>query len=414
LSYGCSACGKAWFEFVTTNIGLPKFMYDFFKLEGNQRADFIHDITAAALTRVRPYDSILDIHRISPKHASNWIEFLMAGYDLLTTPNSYELWISSCASARIRFKSLGNRAVFYPIYRLIAQLNGEWLVKSKSPTIFNTSPVSKRLTCEIRSFNNKRNKMAEACDETHRDDAYIHHINRESIADMLETDVFVARSLFKLESFSLLTSEKLRCNNISCIKAFLSTASQTSLKVPSSAIPVSQITTYLKDFGASLADLLTAIYNGDIHSYINLSEHHYLDSIYVDRTELSTYLTGPFMCVKSRVFSMTQASRILGVPRNIVGQIANEGSIIEIPSPKNKHNYTASSIARFLEDHIVISIWASTYDFCEGKVIKSLHAEDVKAAWGHNVFKRTSKLLSVLNSIQKRDNWKSCKQLNLI
>ena len=294
------------------------------------------------------------------------------------------------------------------------QLNSEWLVKSKSPTIFNTSPVSKRLTCEIRSFNNKRNKMAEACVEAHRDDAYIHHINRESIADMLETDVLVARSLFKLESFSLLTSENLRCNNISCIKAFLNTASQTSLKVPGTATPARQLTTYLKDFGASLSDVLIAIYNGDIHSYINLSKHHYLDSINVNRAELSTYLTGPFMCVESRVFSMTQASRILGVPRNIVGQIANEGSITEIPSPKNKHNYTASSIARFLEDHIVISTWASTYDFCEGKVIKSLHAEDVKAAWGHNVFRKSVKLLSVLNSIQKRDNWESCKQLDLI
>ncbi len=117
LSYGCSTCGKAWCEFEETKQELPSFMEVFFKLEIQQRANFISDITAAALTRVRPYDTIVDSHHLKPKHVVSWLELLGAGYDLLTKPAVYEQWLSSCALVRSKFKALGNRAVFYPFYR---------------------------------------------------------------------------------------------------------------------------------------------------------------------------------------------------------------------------------------------------------------------------------------------------------
>lgn len=414
LSYGCSSCGKGWFEFDKIHENLPKFLEVLFCLDVEYRADFINDITAAALTRVRPYDSIVDVHHLSPKHTSNWVKFLSDGYNLLTKPEDYELWIASCADARKAFKPLGNRSVFYPFYSLISKLRGDWLVKVKHPKICNTPPVENRLVSEVRSLNNKRNIMAGSHKSSLKDDAYIHHINRETLADMLEIDVSLARAIFKLSALESYTNNKLKRNNISCIKDFLNNVTSISLDIPSNVTPLSDITPFLKEFGATLSDVLIAIYQCNVQGYMNLSKENFLESIQVNKSELAEYLSDQFMRDESRIFSMTQVTRILGLPRNIVSQIALYGGIEEISSPKNQHNYTASSIAKFLDDHIVISTWTDIYDLCEAKVIKTLKESGFKAVWGHNAFAETTGLLSLLNSIKVRDSWKMSKQLSLI
>lgn len=102
------------------------------------------------------------------------------------------------------------------------------------------------------------------------------------------------------------------------------------------------------------------------------------------------------------------------MPRNIVAEIAEQGVIEEVPSPKNQHNYKATSVSGFLELYIVVSVWANTHDCCETKVIKSLRVVDLKPNWGHNVFKKTSSLQETLESIKSEDSWKASEQLALL
>jgi len=63
------------------------------------------------------------------------------------------------------------------------------------------------------------------------------------------------------------------------------------------------------------------------------------------------------MLDESRMFSITQVTRILGLPRNVVSEIAKEGVIEEVPLPTNKHNYTAISKSEFLEQYIIFLCW---------------------------------------------------------
>lgn len=389
-------------------------MAAFFALEVNERANYISDITAAALTRVRPYDTIVDTHHLKAKHAACWPELLEAGYELLTESAVYEQWLSSCLLVRSKFKSLGNRAVFYPFYRLKTQLQGDWLIKNKQPTVFNISPSNLKLPSEARNLNNKRNVMVEALDIDAKDDCYIHHVNRESLAEMLEVDITVAREIFALAFLTSFTNEKLSRNNISCIRPLLEQALKSAQNPLVTATPLSKLSEFAKGFGATLANVLVAIFKGDINCSVNLSEQHFLDCINVDKAQLSEYLSGPFMLDESRIFSMTQVTRILGLPRNIVAEIAKQGAIEEIPSPKNQHNYKATSVSGFLDQYIVISVWANIHDCCESKVIKSFLAAGFKASWGYNVFKKSNSLLETLESIKSEDSWKASEQLALL
>lgn len=414
LSYGCSSCGKAWDEFDKTKQELPKFMAAFFALEVNERANYISDITAAALTRVRPYDTIVDTNHLKAKHAASWPELLEAGYELLTEPAVYEQWLSSCLLVRSKFKSLGNRVIFYPFYRLKTQLQGDWLIKNKQPTVFNISPSNLKLPSEARSLNNKRNVMVEGLGIEAKDDGYIHHVNRESLADMLEVDITVAREIFTLDFLTSFTNEKLSRNNISCIRPLLEQALKSAQNPLITATPLSKLSEFIHGFGATSANVLVAIFKGDLNCSVNLSEQHFLDCISVDKVQVSDYLSGPFMLDKSRIFSMTQVTRILGLPRNIVAEVAKQGVIEEVPSPKNQHNYKATSVSGFLEQYIVISVWADTHECCESKVIKSLRLAGFKASWNHSVFKKTSSLLETLESIKLEDSWKVSEQLALL
>jgi hypothetical protein len=414
LSYGCSSCGKAWFEFEQQKEALPDFLQKMFELDIENRAEFINDITAAALARVRPYDSIIDIHHISPKHASNWVKLLSDGYSLLTKSAVYELWIASCADARKAFKVLGNRAVFYPFYRLCSQLKGDWLIKAKSPMICNTPPEAVRLISEMRSLNNKRNIMADVQNEIHlKDTAYIHHIDRDTMADMLEIDISLSRALFKLPVLESYTNHKLRRNNIACINDFLIAAKSIRLEAPIDAVPLSDLKQFVVGFGATLADVLIAVFEEHISSYMDLSKSHFLESVLIQKAELAAYLSGPFMREETRIFSMTQVTRVLGLPRNVVAQIALSGEIEEVPSPKNHHNYKATSIAQFLDSHLVIPIWAEMNNLCETKIIKTLLEKGHKASWGHALFKKTNELLELLASIRESSQYSNSKQLQL-
>ncbi len=414
LSYGCSTCGKAWLEFEGSEQELPQFMQTFFALEIQQRANFINDITSAALTRARPYDTIVDSHHLKPKHVANWLGLLKSGYELITDPETFEQWLSSCAFVRSEFKALGNRAVFYPFYRLMSQLQGDWLIKNKQPTVFNTAPCSSILPSEVRSLNNKRNIMVDGLSEEAKDEGYIYHINRESLANMLEVDIAIARELFTLDCLSSFTNEKLIRNNISCIKPLLKHALESAESSLNSATSLSKLTEFIKDFGATTADVLVAILKGYINCSINLSEQQFLDCISVDKVQLSEYLSGPFMLGESRIFSMTQVTRILGLPRNVIAEIAKQRGIEEVPSPKNQHNYKSISVSQFLEQYIVVSIWADIHDCCDAKVIKTLQLAGLKPNWGYNVFKKTSPLLEALESIKSEDMWKASEQLALI
>lgn len=270
------------------------------------------------------------------------------------------------------------------------------------------------LQCEVRSLNNKRNVMVEGLDIEAKDGAYIYHINRESLADMLEVDITVAREIFAIDCLASFTNKKLSRNNISCIKPLLIQALESAKHPLVTATPLSKLNEFIKGFGATVVDVLVAIFNGDINCSINLSEQHFLDCISVDKMQLSEYLSGPFMLGESRIFSMTQVTRILGLPRNLIAEIAKQGEIEEVPSPKNQHNYKATSVSELLENYIVVSTWADIHDCCDAKVIKTLRLASFKPCWGHNVFKRTSTLLKTLESIKSEDTWKASEQLALL
>lgn len=414
LSYGCSKCGKSWLEFEGAEQELPRFMQTFFALEIQQRANFINDITSAALTRARPYDTIVDSHHLKPKHVANWLGLLKSGYELITDPETFEQWLSSCAFVRSEFKALGNRAVFYPFYRLVSQLQGDWLIKNKQPTVFNTAPSSSILPSKVRSLNNKRNIMVERLSDEAKDEGYIYHINRESLAYMLEVDLIIARELFTLDCLSSFTNEKLIRNNTSCIKPLLKHALESAESSLNSATSLSKLTEFGKGFGATTADVLVAIFKGYINCSINLFEQQFLDCINVDKVQLSEYLSGPFMLDESRIFSLTQVTRILGLPRNIVAKIAKKSVIEEVSSPTNKHNYTAISISEFLDQYIVVLVWAEIHDCCDTKVIKVLRLKEIYPSYGHNVFEKTRYLLDVLESIKSEGSWKASEQLALL
>jgi hypothetical protein len=317
-------------------------------------------------------------------------------------------------NAGSEFKVLGNRAVFHPFYRLISQLKGDWLIKSKQPTVFNIAPCSSILAGEVRSLNNKRNIMVERFSDEAKDEGYIYHINRESLADMLNVDITIARELFALDCLASFTNEKLIQNNVSCIKPLLKQALESAEPSLNSATSLSKLTKFIKGFGATTTDVLVAIFKGYISCSINLSEQQFLDCINVDKIQLSEYLSGSFMLDESRIFSMTQVTRILGLPRNFVAEIAKEGAIDEVPSPKNQHKYKTNSVSEFLEQYIVVSTWADIHDCCEAKVIKSLLVAGFKPSWGHNIFKKSRSLLEILESIKSEDTWKASEQLALL
>lgn len=255
--------------------------------------------------------------------------------------------------------------------------------------------------------------VEELCDEA-QNEGYIHHVNRESLADMLEVDVTIARELFKLRCLSSFTNEKLIRNNISCIKPLLNQATLSAESSLVSATSLSKLSEFISDFGATTTDVLVATFKGFISCSINLSEQHFLDCIEIDKVQLSEYLSGPFMLDESRIFSVKQVTRILGLPRNIVSEIIKEATIEELSSTINRHNYKATSVSKFLELYIVVSVWAKIHCCCDTKIIKALRLKGIYPSYGHNVFEKTARLLDILESMKSIGRWKTSEQLVLL
>ncbi len=407
VTYGCSECGSAWDELVPEmQQKLPAYMQHFYSLERSERAKFINDISLASLTALRPYDTMLDVSSLKSKSITDWAAFLSSGYELLTNPKLFNKWIKSCAHFRQQLIFLGNRAVFYPVIRLLSQLKLNWVAAGKTPCLYTTQPSEELLPCKLVTLCPRRNKLVTNLMNNEANQSLAFQVSSSVLSDMLQVDISLARRLIKL-SLKNAKQERIQIADIRNLSELARHSCDISI-----SDNLSSLETFFKFYNACAEDVLDGVFQGLLDYKFNISNGSILDNIYVNKVQLANFLNTLFTTKSDKKISLISASRILAVPKSVVKLMAQQGFIYEHYSKLNRHDYSSNSIAKLLKENIIISIWSETNSLCETKVIKSLNKAGFKASWHHNIFKKTNKLMEFLEQYNRHFGWQNCKQLN--
>ena len=414
LNYGCDNedCGKAWLQFDNNAIELPAYMKHMFSLNKVERIHFINDLTAAALIAVRPYESIIEKSLLKEEHFSNVVSFLSKGYDLLTNHQVIGEWISTCATVRDKYRPLGNMSVYFPIYRLQSVLIMQWLIKNEKPSIASVSPKALSPFQVYKSLCPRRNVMASMSKDKPELD-FINQINRESIALMLNIPITEARAIFNALNIDDYANGELRRNNIGYISKLVENLNICSNSNNLQLVSLANIKSKCFNEGIEFTDVLIAIFDGSLEVALSGKSTDFLDSILIDETKLLQYIKISLKEDNTKTLSLTQVSKMTRLPRNVVAEIATNNVFIEVPSTKNRHDYSANSVVTMMDNYFIVSLWAEKMGLCESKIIESLLQKGFSVAFGYNIFKKSDELHKELQELKSSKLYQQAEQFEL-
>jgi len=413
LSYGCLHCYSPWSEIagkIEVKV-LPSYVKYFSLLPFDKREAYLEDMMTAAIRALRPFDSVH--HKIQKLRDCkvNWTDLMAQSFKMLSDSSTITQWIQNLAFKRNHYKTLGDIAVFYPIFTLKDRLYSDWLIKDYKLKLSAVTPSSKLLSSHAFTSCKARNSSAllESTKEGVKTQL-MNQVDQVSFVKMTGCNINITRKIFKMKSIKMLSETGRGRYAFINIDSFVSKLESMNSLPLSSAVSIERFEGLLSTYGLSHEDACIEVLNANLPVHLNPFASNFISSFQVDEVQFLAYLEEEY--IKKNNFSLSHTSRLLMIPRDKIKRFGRMKLLEELLAPKGQYLFSGTSIARFLAQYECLERWADIHDLCLTKVYREVLFQDIKPAFSPFVFEKTIALVNLLNKLHG-SQWDHPEQLTL-
>lgn len=413
IEYGCSDCFASWAEIAHQQEQqvTPDYILHFYRLNGQAQADFLEDLLTACMRALRPYDSVHHGIKQLPQCKIGWTILLTQAYDMLTDRNVIDDWCHSMACVRSGYAIFGSNAAFYPLITLQQKLHLGWLVSAIKPSLCTVSPLATLLPSHQFTSCNARNHSVGELSEKTANISLIHQLDQHGFSQMTGCSLELTRRIFKIPSISSVAPVGRGRFSFIDIADFIKQSIKINSENIANTTSLMNPTDLMKTFTMTTDDFIMQIYLYELPIHINSAAETLVEAISINEELITNHLETTYLKNEHSI-SLTRAKNILCIPRNQVLMLVKQGVLIELPSTKNKHMISGTSIAMFLAKYVCIERWSALNHASHGKVLSSLHQAGFQAEIQPFIFNKTQELQNFLMT-KVNATWEKQEQLEL-